>query len=87
MSKNLQFLSFVKKKVVSLQLREKNSGLLHFFRFMELRHLLKSYFKGNDTLAVMRSCIIEITGSRRPHKADSVNPRFYFKKSVSLQFT
>jgi len=28
----------------------------------------------------MRVCIIEVTGSLRPHKADSVNPLFFLPK-------
>jgi len=32
----------------------------------------------------MRVCIIEVTGSLRPHKADSVNPLFFLPKIENL---
>ena len=43
---------------------------------MKLRHFQKVILIIVAQLQVMRSCVIEITGSRRPHKVDNVNPLF-----------
>ena len=73
-----QIPQFVRKKIISSHLSLKNSIFATILLY-EASTSSKSYSK-NYTLAVMRVCIIGITGSRRPHKADSVNPLFSKKK-------
>jgi len=66
---------FVMKKIISSQL-ECKSSIFAMILLYGASTPSKSYSR-NNTLAVMRVCIIGRTGSRRPHKEDSVNPLFY----------
>ena len=68
-------MKIVLKNFISLQPINKSS-VFAIILLYGASTLLKSYFKNSNMLAVMRVCVIKITGSRRPHKADSVNPRF-----------